>query len=327
MRGPMKRREFITILGGAVAWPLTARAEQRKIPKVGFLYPGPSRIATTRIDAFLEGLRTAGYRVPEEVEFISRFADGDPTRLAPIAIELIDQVDVIVAVSTPAALAVRAATTATPIVAFDLETDPVATGMISSLAHPGGNITGLFFDFPEFRTKLLELLKEAVPSLSKIAVIWDPNSGPAQLKSIEVAAEAIKLKLEKLEVRNAAEMNQAFDTAKRANVDAAIILSSPFIGANAKLAAELTLRHRLPAVTLFSEFTRNGGLMSYGPNILDIYRRVGGIAAKVLQGRKPADLPVELPTKFELVVNLKTAKALGITIPPSMLIAADEVIE
>jgi putative ABC transport system substrate-binding protein len=236
-------------------------------------------------------------------------------------------VDVITAVAAAAALAVRAATATTPIVTFDLETDPVATGMIASLARPGGNITGLFFDFPEFRTKLLELLKEVVPSLSKIAVIWDPNSGPAQLKSIEVAAAAIKLKLEKLEVRNAAEMNQAFDTAKRADVDAAIILSSPFIGANAKLAAELTLRHRLPAVTLFSEFSRNGGLMSYGPNILDIYRHVGGITAKVLRGSKPADLPVELTTNFELVVNLKTAKALGITMPTGLLNAADELIE
>src|SRR5215472_8402993 len=305
----MRRREFISlIVSTAAAWPLAARAQQPKIPKLGFLYPGPSTVATTRIDAFLGGLRAAGYRVPEEVEFISRFANGDPTRLAPMAIELVDQnVDVIAAVSTPVALAVRAATTTIPIVAFDLETDPVATGMIASLARPGGNITGLFFDFPEFRTKLLELLKEVVPSLSKIAVIWDPYSGPAQLKSIEVAAEAIKLKLEKLEVRNAAELNQAFDTAKRA--------------------AELTLRHRLPAVTLFSEFTRNGGLMSYGPNILDIYRHVGGIVAKVLQGSKPADLPVELTTNFELVVNLKTAKALGLTFPLPLLGRADQVIE
>jgi putative ABC transport system substrate-binding protein len=324
----MKRREFITLMGCAAAWPLTARAQQPKIPKLGFLYPGPSTVATTRIDAFLGGLRAAGYRVPEEVEFISRFANGDPTRLAPMAIELVDQnVDVIAAVSTPVALAVRAATATIPIVAFDLETDPVATGMIASLARPGGNITGLFFDFPEFRTKLLELLKEVVPSLSKIAVIWDPNSGSAQLKSIEIAAEAIKVSLEKLEVRNAAEMKQAFDTAKRTDVDAAIILSSPFIGANAKLAAELTLSRRLPAVTLFSEFTRNGGLMSYGPNILDVYRHVGGIAAKVLQGSKPADLPVELTTNFELVVNLKTAKALGLTFPLPLLGRADQVIE
>jgi putative ABC transport system substrate-binding protein len=262
------------------------------------------------------------------VEFISRFADGNPTRLAPMANELIDRnVDVIAAVSTGAANAVRAATATTPIVALDLETDPVATGMIASLARPGGNITGVFFDFPEFRTKLLELLKEAVPSLSKFAILWDPNSGPAQLKSVEDAAEGMKLKMEKLEVRNAAEMNQAFDAAKRADVDAVMILSSPFIGANAKLAADLTLRYELPAVSLFSEFARNGGLMSYGPNILDIYRRVGSIAAKVLQGSKPADLPVELPTNFELIVNLKTAQAIRVTIPTSVLLRADEVIE
>lgn len=325
----MQRREFITFLGSSVAiWPLAARAQQRKVLKVGFLYPGPSTAATARIDAFLGGLRTAGYRVPEEVEFIPRIAESDPTRLSPMAIELINQnVDVIAAGGTGAALAVRAATATIPIVALDLETDPVATGMIASLARPGGNITGLFFDFPEFRTKLLGLLKEVVPSLSKIAVIWDPNSGPAQLRSIEAAAEVTKLKLEKLEVRNVAELDQAFDAAKRANVDAAIILSSPTIGANAKRAAELTLSHKLPAVMLISEFTRNGGLMSYGPNILDIYRHVGGIAAKILQGRKPADLPVELPTNFELVVNLKTAKVLGVIIPPALLTSADEVIE
>ena len=325
----LRRREFITLLGGvAVAWPFAARAQQPKIPRVGFLYPGPSTAAAARINAFLGGLRTAGYRVPEQVEFISRFADGDPTQLAPIAIELIDRnVDVIAAVSTGAANAVRAATATTPIVALDLETDPVATGMIASLARPGANITGIFFDFPEFRTKLLEFLKEALPSLSKVAVLWDPNSGPAQLKSVETAAEAMKLKLQKLEMRNAAEMNQALDAAKRADVDAVLILSSPFIGANAKLAADLTLRYGLPAMTLFSEFARNGGLMSYGPNILDIYRRVGGIAAKVLQGSKPADLPVELPTNFELLVNLKTAKAMGVRIPTSMLLRADEVIE
>jgi len=249
-------------------------------------------------------------------------------RLAPLAAELIGQnVDVVVGVSTAAALAVRDVAPATPIVAFDLETDPVATGMIASLAHPGGNITGFFFDFPGFRTKLLGLLKDVIPNLSKIAVIWDPNSGPAQLISVEPVAEAIKVDLVKLEVRNIAEMNQAFDAAKQANVDAAMILSSPFIGANAKLAAELTLKYRLPAVTLYSEFTRNGGLMSYGPNILDIYRHVGGIAAKVLQGSKPADLPVELTTAFELFVNLKTAKALGLTVPLSMQMTADEVIE
>jgi ABC-type uncharacterized transport system substrate-binding protein len=329
----MKRREFVASIGAAatfsVLWPLAGRTQQvSTVQKVGFLFPGPGTAATARIDAFLGGLRAAGYRVPEQVEMISRFADGDPARIAPLVAELVARnVDVIAAVSTAAANAARVATTTIPIVALDLETDPVATGMIASLAHPGGNLTGFFFDFPEFRTKLLELLKEVVPRLSKVAVIWDPNSGPAQLKSVEAGAEIMKLQLEKLEARNVAEMNQAFDAAKRAEVDAVIILSSPFLGTNAKLMAELTLRHALPAATLFSEFARNGGLMSYGPNILDIYRRVGGIVAKVLQGNKPAELPVELPEKFELFVNLKTAKALKLEIPAALQVRADEVIE
>ena len=327
----MRRREFIATLGVAAAtaaWPLAAHAQRPKILKVGFLYPGPSAVATTRIDALLGGLRTAGFRVPEQVEFIPRFADGDPKRFAPLAVELIGQnADVIVAVGAGTANAIRAASAVTSIVMVDLETDPVATGMIASLAHPGGSITGFFFDFPDFRTKLLDLLKEAVPSLSKLAVISDPNVGPAQLKSVEAAAAEMKLKLEVFGVRNRDEMTQAFDAAKGANVDAAIMLSSPFLGPNAKLAGELTLKHKLPAVTLFSEFARNGGLMSNGPNIFDIFRSVGGLAAKVLQGSKPADLPVERPSKFELVVNLKTAKAIGVEMPTSILVRADEVIE
>jgi putative ABC transport system substrate-binding protein len=326
----MKRREFMTVVGGAMAaWSSASRAQQGSpVQKVGFLYPGPSTPAASRIEAFLAGLRTAGYRAPEQVEFIPRFADGDPTRLPALAAELIDQnVDVIAAVSTGAANAVRAGTTTTPIVALDLETDPVSTGMVASLARPGANLTGFFFDFPEFRTKLLELLKEVIPAVSNIGLIWDPNSGPAQLKSVEAGAAAMKLKLQELEARNATEMNQAFDAAKRADVDAVLILSSPFIGANTKLMADLASRHALPAVTLFADFARNGGLMSYGPNILGIYRSLGGIAAKVLRGSKPAELPVELPTKFELVVNLKTARVLKLEIPATLLIRADEVIE
>jgi putative tryptophan/tyrosine transport system substrate-binding protein len=323
----MRRRHFITLIGGAAAaWPLAARAQQPKIPKVGFLYPGPSSAAAPRIGAFLEGLRAAGYSMPDQLELISRVADGDLTRLSPMAHELVDRnVDVLAAVAAAGANIARAATTTIPIVAMDLETDPVA--MIASLAHPGANLTGVFFDFPYFRAKLLELLKEAVPNLSKVAVLWDPNSGPAQLKEFESAADAIKLTLVKLEVRNVAEMNQAFGTAKQADVNAIILLSSPFIGGNTKLAADLALKYGLPAVTLFSEFAVNGGLMSYGPILLDIYRRLGGIAAKVLHGSNPADLPVELPTNFELVVNLKTAKAMGITIPTSILLRADLVIE
>jgi len=324
----VQRREFIVLLAGAATIrPRAALAQPAStIQKIGFLYPGPSTPAAVRIEAFSEGLRAAGFRVPEQVEIISRFADGDPARLAPLARELIElKVGVIAAVSTAAANVVRSGTASIPIVALDLETDPVATGMIASLSHPGANLTGFFFDFPEFRTKLLELLKDVVPRLSKAAVIWDPNSGPAQLASVEAGAATMKVKLEKFEARNVTELNQAFDAAKDA--DAVIILSSPFLGANTKLMAELASIRALPAVTLLSEFARNGGLMSYGPNILDIYRRVGGLAAKVLQGSKPADLPVQLPTKFELVVNLKTARALKLDMPATLLVRADEVIE
>jgi putative tryptophan/tyrosine transport system substrate-binding protein len=330
MGARVRRRDVIAFLGGAAtAWPLAASVQQASaVRKIGFLYPGPSTAAPARIDAFSEGLRAAGYRVPEQVEIISRFAESDPTRLATLARELIERnVDVIAAVSAGAANAVRAATTTVPIVALDLETDPVATGMIKSLAHPGANLTGFFFDFPEFRTKLLELLKEVVPNLSKIAVVWDPNSGPAQLASVEAGAAAMKLKLEEFEARNVAEMSEAFDAAKRADVDAVMVPSSAFLAANTKLMADLASSHALPAVTLSSEFARNGGLMSYGPNTLDIYRHLGGLAAKVLQGRQPSELPVELPTKFELVLNLKTARALKLEIPATLLIRADEVIE
>jgi putative ABC transport system substrate-binding protein len=326
----MRRRRFITLLGGAVAaLPLSVRAQQASmVRKVGFLYPGPSTAAPARLQAFSEGLRTAGFRVPEQVEIIARFADGDPARFAPLARELIEQnVAVIAAVGAGPANVVRAATSSVPIVTMDLEIDPVATGLIASLAHPGANLTGFFFDFPEFRTKLLELLKEIDSNLSKVAVIWDPNSGPAQLQSAEAGAAAMKLELQKFAVSNLTEMNQAFDVAKRANVDAVMILSSPFLGTNTKPMADLALRHALPAVTLLSEFARNGGLMSYGPNILDIYRHVGGMTAKVLQGNKPSELPVELPARFELVMNLKTARALQLVIPPTLLIRADEVIE
>jgi putative ABC transport system substrate-binding protein len=326
----LRRRRFITLLGGAVAaFPLSVRAEQAStVQRVGFLYPGPGTAVRARLDAFSEGLRTAGFRVPEQVEIISRFADGDPARLAPLARELIERdVAVIAAVGAGAANAVRAATSSVPIVTMDLEIDPVATGLIASLAHPGANVTGFFFDFPEFRTKLLEVLKEVVPNLSKVMVIWDPNSGPAQLQSVEAGAVTMKLGLEKFEASNVTQMNQAFDAAKRANADAVMILSSPFLGINTKPMADLALRYALPAVTLLSEFARNGGLMSYGPNILDIYRNVGGMTAKVLQGRKPSELPVELPTRFELVVNLKTARTLNLVIPPTLLIRVDEVIE
>ena len=254
----LNRRSFITLLSGAAVWPLAAHAQQASsVQKVGFLYPGPAAAAKTRIPPFLEGLRIAGFRVPQEVELISQIADGDPGRLSPLAAELIDRkVDVIAAISTGAVHIVRAATTAIPIVAHDLETDPVASGLVASLARPGGNITGFFFDFPDFRTKWLQLLQETMPRLSNVAALWDPVTGPYQLRAIDEAAAVLKLNLRILEVRSAADLDGAVRSAAQSNIDALLILSSPVFGANAKAVADLTLRHRLPAVTLFPDFAR-----------------------------------------------------------------------
>jgi putative ABC transport system substrate-binding protein len=328
----MLRREFIGLVGGAaVAWPLVARAQQTgKIPKVGFLYPGPVASAPARVAVILEGLHTVGYREPGQIEVVSRVADGNPARLVPLAAELIEQkVDVVIAVSTTAVRGVQAAAATIPIIAFDLETDPVAAGLIESYVHPGGKITGVFFDFPEFRTKWLELLREAIPNLSSIAMLWDPVTGDAQPKLVETAADKLHLNVKRLEVRALSELDDSFLAAKRQRVDAVLALSSPLFGPtpNLRLLADLALRHKLPAVTLFPDFARVGGLIAYGPNLLDTYRPVGVLLGKILQGTKPADLPVERPSKFELVVNVKTANAIGITIPTSILLRADEVID
>jgi putative ABC transport system substrate-binding protein len=212
-------------------------------------------------------------------------------------------------------------------VAFDLETDPIGSGLVKSLARPGGNVTGVFFDFPEFSKKWLELMKETLPRLARIGVLWDPATGFTQVRAIEAVAAVMSIELQTVEVRALTELDGAMVAASRNNVDALVMLSTPLIASSSKLLAAFTLRRRLPAVTLFPDFARSGGLMGYGPNIPDGIRQLARMVAKVLQGTKPADLPTELPTKFELVVNLKTAKALGIEMPTSILLRADEVIE
>jgi putative ABC transport system substrate-binding protein len=325
----MRRRHFITLLGGAAAWPLAARAQQAsKIPKIGFLFAGTDAVAPARIAALTEGLQAAGYRLPDQVELITRVTGGDPSRVAPMAIELVERnVNVLVPISPAAVHAVRSLTSTIPIVAFDLETDPVGSGMVKSLARPGGNITGVFFDFPEFSKKWLELMKEALPLLSKISVLWDPATGFRQLRAIEEVAGLMKLKVEIVEVRALSELDQAMAAASRDNPDALVMLSTPIIGGSYQRLADFTLERRLAAVTLFPDFARSGGLMGYGPNINNGYHQTARIVAKVLQGANPADLPVELPTKFELVINLRTAKAIGIEFPTSLLLRADEVIE
>jgi putative ABC transport system substrate-binding protein len=323
----MRRRDFISVLSGAaVAWPLAARSQQAgSVPRIGVVWPGTHAAATPRVQALLDGLRAAGYA---QVQIALRVAADDPSRIVPLLTEVIDsKVDVLFPLSSGVVRAARSATQTLPIVTIDLESDPVDSGWAASLAHPGGNITGVFMAFPDFVTKWLGLLKDALPQLSHVAALWDPSTALIQKKAIEDAAIASKLALETIEVRTPSDLDGAFDSAKRGGADALVMLSSPLIGANVRKEAELAILHNLPAITLLSEFPRAGGLMAYGPNLLGAIRDAGGMIAKVLQGRKPADLPIQRPTKFELVINLKTAETLGLKLSDNLLTLANEIIE
>jgi putative ABC transport system substrate-binding protein len=328
----MKRREFITLVAGstaslAQAW--AAHAQQTaKVPIIGFLYPGPRQSAVPRIEAFLGGLRGAGYAAPAQVELLVRTAEGDPSRIAPLIAEIIGRnVDVLVAISLEAVMATKSAALTMPVVAADLVSDPVASGLVSSLARPSGNITGLFLAFPDFASKWLELLQETIPGLRRVAVLWDPGTRQMHLTAIENAARSLNIALDVLEVRTPADFDGAFVSAKERQAKAVLLLASPLFPPHVQQLADLAIREKLPAITLFPDFARAGGLLAYGPNLLDTYRQVGVIVSKVLRGAKPADLPIERPTKFELVLNLRTAKTLGITMPTAILLRADEVIE
>jgi putative ABC transport system substrate-binding protein len=327
----MRRRDFITTLGGAAAtaaWPLAARAQQAaKALQVGFLYPGPQAAAVPRMAAYLSGLQAGGFRA-EESTLIPRVTAGNSALLAPMATELVaSNVNLIMAVGPAAVRAAQAATSTIPIVANDLESDPVSSGFVASTARPGGNITGMFLDFPDFSKKWLEALKEGVPQLSNVAVLWDPATGPTQRNAIDAAARALGLSLAIVEIRERADFETAFQSATQQHVGGAVILSSPLVGANTKLLAELAGKYSLPAVTLFPDFARAGGLMAYGPDLLGMFKQIGIMSAKILRGAKPGELPIESPSKFEFVLNLKTAHLLGLTMPTSILLRADEVIE
>jgi len=318
----MRRREFISLLGGAVAiWPLAARAQQKsEIPRIGFVYQGSQAAMANRLEGVLSGLRDSGYAAPAQVEIVARAAEGDPARIAPLVAEVIAKNASVIMASGPLVLnAARSATRTIPIVAIDLETDPVASGVAATLARPGGNITGVFLDFPDFTAKWMEILVECNPKLSRAAVFWDPDTGPVQLDSVRKAARTLNVQLEVVEVHRPSDFDAAFLKANQRGVGA--------IAPNVQVLAELALRHRLPAITLFPDFARAGGLLAYGPNLLSLYRLVGVLAGKVARGADPGELPIERPTKFETVVNMRTAHALGISIPTSLLLRADEVIE
>ena len=325
----MKRREFISLLGGAaIALPLASRAEAADVPKVGFIYPGPEAVANERATHVLQGLRSEGFSAPDRLTLVIRAMGGDPARLQPLLSEIVaSKVDILIPIGPPETRAAHAATTSIPIVTFDLEIDPVEAGLVSSLPHPGGNVTGMFLDFPEFGTTWLGLLKQVTPALASIVVLWDPSTSTVQTKAVATAAQRLGVKIEILQIKKPTELSAVFEAASAHKPDGLLMLSSPIMSIYAKQCADLALARRLPAISLFSAFTRAGGLMSYGPDLSDLYREVGVMAGKVLKGTKPADLPAERPSRFELLINLKTAKALNLDIPDMLLARADEVIE
>jgi putative tryptophan/tyrosine transport system substrate-binding protein len=322
----MDRRTFIhTAAVSLCAGPLIAYGKDaRQVPVVGFLTSfGVSSLAGLR-----EGLRDLGYVEGKNITLEQRTARGKPEVLPSLAMELVRlDVDVIYATGPPAIKAARDATREIPIVALDLETDPVQRGWVQSLSRPGSNITGLFLDFPDLAGKWLELLLAAAPGRNRLGVLWDSTTGSAQLSALRAAGQHFNIDLQVLEVRASDEIEDALRSGVRAGANALVALSSPIVIGSSKSIAEFATHSRLPAISPFREFADGGGLISYGPNLREFYVRAAFFVDKILRGAKAADLPIEQPTKFELVINLQAAKSLELTIPPSLLLRADEVIQ
>jgi ABC-type uncharacterized transport system substrate-binding protein len=327
----MRRREFISLLGGAAAaWPLAARAQQpAKVARIGFLGNSTAALEANLVGPFRDGLRELGYEEGRDIVIEYRWADGRYERFPALIAELIAlKVDAIVTAGTPASLAVKKATTTIPLVMVAVG-DPVATGLVASLARPGGNITGLTSISVEMEGKRLELLREVVPKVSHIAVLWNAASPIQVIEEGEVraAARVLGIKMLSLGVRTREEIDDALATIIRERPDALLVLADRLFLHHRTRIMDFAAQERLPGVHAYRELVEAGGLMSYGPSYADMHRRAAAYVDKILKGAKPADLPVERPVKFELVVNLKAAKALGLTIPPSVIFRADEIIE
>jgi len=325
----MKRREFITPVGGTVAaWPFAARAQQAgKQPTIGFLGAAPS-IESQRIAAFVQRLRELGWIDGRNLAIEYRWAEGRNERYTEIAAELVRlKVDVIVTVATPATLAAKQATTVIPIV-FLTASDPVGTGLVASLARPGGNVTGLANQISDTTGKKLEFLREVVPGLRRLAIMANVANPAAVLDmgEAQVTGRALGLEVTTSEIRRAEDISPAFDALK-GRADALYLCPDPLMNTNRTQINIFAVRARLPTIYGVRDFVQAGGLMSYAPNLPNQFRRAADFVDKILRGAKPGDIPVEQPTKFELVINLTTAKALGLTVPPSLLARADEVIE
>jgi putative tryptophan/tyrosine transport system substrate-binding protein len=327
----MNRREFIAGLGSAAAWPTVARSQiVSNIHQVGYLSGGIEGNDRELLAAFIRGMGNLGYREGQSFVLNRRYADGKFDRLPLLARELLTlNPDVLFVVSTPGTLAAKAATTSVPIV-FVGVADPVGAGIIQTLAKPGGNVTGITNIVAELTGKRLDLLKQIIPNASKIAVLINPDdpAAPLQMRNAEAAARALAIKLEPvLHIRSAADLEGVFDAAVRAGADAALRMVDPLTNPLSKQTAVLAIEHRLPVIYPFRISVDNGGLISYGPDLADQFRQAATLVHKIFNGTRAADLPVEQPTKFVLAINLKTAKALGLTIPETLLATADEVIQ
>ena len=326
----MKRRAFISLLGGAAAtWPLAARAQQPAMPVIGFLHS--SSPEPYRLRAFRQGLKDAGFIEGENVAIEYRWADSQIDRLPALAAELVQRRVAVIAASggMPSILAAKAATTTIPIV-FALAEDPVRLGLVASLARPSGNLTGINFFGTELAAKRLELLRELVPGAIRIAVLVDPTNATnteTTVRGVEAAARAKGLQIQVLNASNSREVDATFATLASERPDALLVGSTAFLADRRVQLAQLAARHAVPAIYVDRQFAEVGGLMSYGASLGDAFRQVGVYSGRILKGAKPADLPVLQSTKFELVINAPTARMLGLTVPPTLLARADEVIE
>jgi putative ABC transport system substrate-binding protein len=326
------RNSRSTILVGALLFALSFPAEAQqpgKVPTLGFLSSRSAGAEKSRLDAFRQGLQELGYLEDKSILIEQRYAGGKFDRLPELAADLVRlNVDILVVTGTPAAHAAKSATRAIPIVIGNAG-DPVGTGLVASLARPGGNITGLSAINTELAGKRLQFLKEVLPRLSRIGVIWNPANpiNPLQLKEIQATAPAFGVTLLSFEVRGPDDIDAAFSTIGPERARALIVFADPTLNTHQRQITELAVKTRLPAVYSERGYVDAGGLMSYGTNFEDLYRRAATYVDKILKGAKPADLPVEQPTKFELVINLKTAKQIGLTIPPNVLARADKVIK
>jgi len=323
----MRRREFITLLGGAAAWPLAARAQQgSRVWRVGYLSPSPENIATRSFyDAFRLRLRELGYVEGASLILDARRAEGDLSRLPALAAELVSlRPDVIFATVTPAVSALQQTTSAIPIV-MGPTADPIGSGFVKSLARPGGNITGVSLMSTDLSAKSLEFLHALAPDAKRVAALMTGNPVHTSLiQEVYAGAQALRLTIVPIAALHPSDVEDAFATMLRENCEAVVVLADPM---DARI-PDLAAKARLPAVYAFSDSVlKFGGLLSYGPNLIDLFRRSADYVDKILRGADPAEIPVEQPAKFELTINLKTAKALGLDVPPTLLARADEVIE